>query len=98
VLQALTGLKVDVQKLLELGEKISNMTRMYNYRNGRSRSSDTLPERFFSEKQEAGMFKGKYLTKEIFSDWLDKYYHVRGWDAEGFPTPEKLNDLSIKKF
>ena len=97
VLQALTGLKVDVQKLVELGEKISNMTRMYNYRNGRSRSSDTLPERFFSEKQEAGMFKGKYLTKEIFSDWLDKYYHVRGWDAEGFPTPEKLNDLSIKK-
>lgn len=97
VLQALTGIKTDVQKLLELGEKISNLTRMYNYRNGRSRSSDTLPQRFFKEKQESGMFEGKFLTEKIFSEWLDKYYHVRGWDPEGYPSDKKLKELGLKK-
>ncbi len=97
VLEALTGIKTDVSKLLNLGEKISNLTRMYNYKNGRSSSSDTLPRRFYKEKQEAGIFEGEYLTEEIFSEWLDKYYEIRGWDSTGFPTPEKLNSLSLKK-
>ncbi|MEN8152851.1 MAG: aldehyde ferredoxin oxidoreductase family protein [Acidobacteriota bacterium] len=97
VLEALTGIKTDGKKLLELGEKISNLTRMYNYMNGRSRASDTLPQRFYKEKQESGMFEGKFLTEKIFAEWLDKYYHVRGWDQDGYPSDKKLRELGLEK-
>ena len=97
VLEALTGINTDVHKLLKLGEKISNITRMYNYRNGRTRSSDTLPGRFFEEKHKAGLFKDKFLTREIFSKWLDMYYDIRGWNMKGSPTEKKLSELSLKQ-
>ncbi|MHB8764376.1 MAG: aldehyde ferredoxin oxidoreductase C-terminal domain-containing protein, partial [Deferrisomatales bacterium] len=27
---------------------------------------------------------------------LDEYYPVRGWDADGVPTPEKLAELGLE--
>ncbi len=98
ILHMITGMKKDVSSLMKLGEKIFNIARLYNIKNGRTRKDDTLPQRFFKEKHLSGIFKGKYLTEEIFSKWLDMYYEIRGWDANGIPTEDKLKELGIKNF
>jgi aldehyde:ferredoxin oxidoreductase len=71
---------------------------MYNIKNGRSREDDSLPARFFKEKHLSGIFEGKYLTEEIFQQWLDMYYRERGWNENGIPMDEKLEELSLKRF
>ncbi len=96
LINKITGFKTSVDDLMILGEKISNLTRLYNIRNGRKRENDSLPARFFEEKHISGIFKDRYLTRDIFSKWLDMYYRVRGWDKDGIPTTEKLNSLGIK--
>jgi aldehyde:ferredoxin oxidoreductase len=97
ILETITGLKVSPDDLMKLGEKISNINRMYNVRNGRTRNDDTLPPRFFKEKHLAGIFEGKYLTEEILHQWLDLYYQVRGWDTNGIPTDEKLAEYNLQR-
>ncbi len=98
ILHKITGIKRDVDDLMKLGEKISNIARLYNIKNGRTRNDDTLPQRFFKEKHLSGIFKDRYLSEEIFSKWLDMYYEVRGWDSNGVPTESKLKELGIKNF
>jgi aldehyde:ferredoxin oxidoreductase len=95
ILKSMTGLNFSADDLQKVGEKISNLNRMYNIKNGRSRKDDTLPARFFKEKQLAGIFEGKYLTEEIFNQWLDMYYNERGWDNNGIPTDEKIKQLNL---
>ncbi len=96
LVESMTGLTCKPDDLQLLGERISNMTRMYNIKNGRTRKDDTLPARFFEEEHVAGLFKGKLLTREIFSQWLDMYYKERGWDGNGVPTPETLERLHVR--
>lgn len=97
VYESLTGIKMDEDRLMKIGEKISNITRMFNIKNGRTRKDDTLPQRFFKEEHLSGIFKGKIMSEEIFARWLDLYYDRRGWDREGIPTDEKLNELGLKR-
>jgi aldehyde:ferredoxin oxidoreductase len=56
-----------------------------------------LPQRFFKEKHLAGIFKDQFMTEEKFNQWLQMYYRLRGWDAEGVPTKEKLTELKLEK-
>lgn len=97
VFASLTGVDIDGAGLMKIGEKISNLNRLVNIQNGRSRKQDTLPQRFFQEKHQSGIFKGKFLTEEIFSQWLDMYYHKRGWDRKGIPTDSKLKELGLQR-
>jgi aldehyde:ferredoxin oxidoreductase len=97
LLEKITGLQVSPDDLVKVGEKISNLNRMYNLKNGRTRKDDTLPPRFFREKHLSGIFKDRYLTEETFQQWLDLYYRERGWDSAGIPTAEKLAELSLER-
>jgi aldehyde:ferredoxin oxidoreductase len=97
VYESLTGIQMDESRFMKIGEKISNVTRMVNMKNGRTRKDDTLPQRFFKEEHLSGIFKGKIMSEEIFSQWLDVYYKKRGWDREGVPTEDKLKELGLKK-
>ena len=97
VYESLTGIEVDGSDLIKIGEIISNLNRLVNIQNGRSRIHDTLPRRFFQEKHLAGIFKGRFLTEETFSRWLDMYYRKRGWDNQGIPTDSKLNELGLQR-
>lgn len=97
VLEKLTGMSWSAEDLQRTGERISNLHRMYNIKNGRSRKDDTLPGRFFNEEQLSGIFEGQYLTEEKFGQWLDMYYAERGWDAEGVPTTQTLASLNLPR-
>ena len=97
VLEKMTGVKRSADDLQKIGEKISNLHRMYNIANGRTRKDDMLPGRFLKEKHLSGIFKDRYLDEETFNRWLDMYYDERGWDKNGIPTDEKLAELNLKR-
>ncbi len=93
LLSALTGMRVPPEELLRAGERMENLHRLINL--ARGRKEDTLPERFFSEPHEAGLFAGRRFSRADFQRWLQEYYSVRGWDEQGRPTPEKLAQLGL---
>jgi aldehyde:ferredoxin oxidoreductase len=97
ILEKMTRLNITAEDLQKAGEKISNLTRMYNIKNGRTRKDDTLPQRFFKETHLSGIFEGQSLTEEKFSEWLDMYYLERGWGDQGIPSDDKLTELNIKR-
>jgi aldehyde:ferredoxin oxidoreductase len=87
-----TGWDVTLEELLTIGERASNLKRMYNVRLGQSRRDDTLPHRIREERLPDGG-AGNYLPP--FEMMLDEYYAARGWNAEGIPTPETLRRLGL---
>ncbi len=87
-----TGWDVTLEELLTIGERASNLKRMYNVRLGQSRRNDTLPRRIREERLPDGG-AGNYLPP--FEMMLDEYYAARGWNQEGIPTPETLRRLGL---
>lgn len=95
--QALTGIPMSEPQMMTIGERISNLNRLFNIKNGRTRMDDTLPQRFFREKHLSGIFKDRYMTEEIFNQWLDMYYQQRGWEMNGIPGDKKLRSLGLPR-
>ncbi|UCE07266.1 MAG: aldehyde ferredoxin oxidoreductase C-terminal domain-containing protein, partial [bacterium] len=97
ILTKATGIEFTPEKLMFIGERIHNLARLYNLKNGRTGKDDTLPGRFFEEEMTAGLLKGKKMTREFFEDLLHKYYKIRGWDVQGVPAVAKLQELGLEK-
>jgi len=92
-----TGKDWDVSRLLKTSERVRNMERMFDVRQGLRRGDDSLPKKFFEQPLSKGRYKGAVLDKEKFEQMKDEYYQLRGWDKEtGIPTREKLEELGLK--
>jgi aldehyde:ferredoxin oxidoreductase len=79
------------------GERIFNLQRMFNVMAGFTGADDRLPPRFHQETLQAGPPKGIPMTEQAFSETLQEYYRLRGWDEKGRPTMETLTRLGIEK-
>lgn len=91
-----TGILVDEQKLMQVGERITNLMRAFNVREGITRKDDTLPERVLHEPLPDGATKGVVLDKKKFNEMLDEYYVARKWDiTTGIPSAQKLKELEL---
>ena len=97
VIELNTGLKFTPEKLMEVGERIYNLERLFNAREGFTRADDTLPDRYFDEPTPAGLdvVKNKVIDREKFKDLIDEYYDIHGWDSDGNILPETLKRLSL---
>ncbi|WP_038056465.1 aldehyde ferredoxin oxidoreductase family protein [Thermodesulfobacterium hydrogeniphilum] len=91
-INAVCGTGYTEEKLLEAGERIYNLERLFNLKAGIDPKEDILPKRFLSEPISEGASKG-YVHK--LPELLPKYYEIRGWDEKGFPIEEKLKNLEI---
>jgi len=90
---AVTGRKITGADLLQAGERIVNIERAYNIREGLTRKDDSLPERALKTPLPDGPAKGQVVNLDPM---LDRYYELRGWDKEtGMPRREKLMDLDL---
>ncbi len=92
---AATGWNVSEDEMSLVGERIWNLIRLYNIREGFARKDDTLPERIATNPLPEGKAKGHVVKREDFEKMLDEYYKLRGWDKEGGPTKEKLKQLGL---
>nr|HDO81102.1 aldehyde ferredoxin oxidoreductase [Candidatus Bathyarchaeota archaeon] len=93
--QAATGIQAGEDELLTASERIFNLTRMISVRRGVSRKDDYPPRRVFNEPLPSGPFKGVKVDIKDYDGMLDVYYSLRGWDNNGIPTKEKLEELGI---
>jgi aldehyde:ferredoxin oxidoreductase len=90
---SVTGLNITEDEVLRIGERITNIERLFNIREGLTRKDDSLPDRMTNEPMPDGPAKGEVVRLDRM---LDEYYELRGWDSDGFPTAEKLSDLGIE--
>ncbi len=92
LLTLVTGVNYSIDKLCKIGERITNIERLFLKEAGFSRKDDSLPKRITEEPLSDGPSKGMVCHLE---DMLDKYYELRGWDSNGIPTAEKLKELDL---
>jgi len=89
------GEKVTSQDLETIGERIVNLARLFNVREGFARKNDSLPVRIFRDNLKGGTVAGKHLPQSEFEKMLSEYYVLRGWDDQGKPSAEKVKGLAI---
>ncbi|MFA9423747.1 MAG: aldehyde ferredoxin oxidoreductase family protein [Sedimentibacter sp.] len=94
-LSGVSGIKFTADQVWTLGEKLNNITRMFNVREGFDRTDDTLPKRFITEAITDGLSKGETVSQQQLDEMLDEYYEARGWDKNGIPTESKLIELEL---
>lgn len=91
-----TGKDLEVDQVLKVSERVRNLERMFDVRQGLRRSDDALPKKFFEEPLRKGRYEGAVLDREKFEQMKDEYYELRGWDkSTGIPTREKLEALGL---
>jgi aldehyde:ferredoxin oxidoreductase len=94
IYNAVTGLDMAYREVVTVGERLANIDRAFNIREGLTRKDDTLPDRFLSEKMPDGPTKDQIVNLD---QMIDDYYECRGWDKKtGFPTRSKLEELRLK--
>ncbi len=94
--KAVHGFKFNTKDLLMLGERVYNLERAFNAREGFTRKDDVLPSRVMNEPIRDGPSQGSVITQEELNQMLDDYYAARGWAKEGVPTRAKLEELGLK--
>lgn len=96
LMEAVTGLNITPDEVQKVGERVNNLARAFNVREGFTRADDTFPERLMTEPLKAGGSKGQLISKDDLKVMLDEYYTVRGWDLNtGIPTRTKLIELGL---
>jgi aldehyde:ferredoxin oxidoreductase len=92
-----TGMEMTPEELLKAGERINNLARVLNIREGKgTRKYDTLPWKIMNVPvPDEGVAKGAVVNQKEFDIGLDDYYSIRGWTKNGIPTPEKLKELGL---
>jgi len=91
---AVTGRTVTVKELYDVGERITNLERLINLRQGMKATDDDLPVRFLEEPLTEGASAGKVVPLEPM---LIEYYQTRDWDrGDGKPSTERLKSLKLQ--
>jgi len=90
-----TGIKKLVPDLLKIGKRIFTLQRLFNVANGIGRKDDTLPKRFLVEPLKEGGAKGQVVELEPM---LREYYEFMGWDENGIPKKEIVEELGLSRY
>lgn len=93
VLNAATGTTYSQDELLEVGDRIYNLERMFNKAAGMKPEDDKLPKRLTKDPITNGPSKGMTARVDIT---LPQYYQARGW-IDAFPTNETLKRLGLEE-
>jgi len=79
LLTAATGITYTSEQLASYTEKIINIERAFNIREGMKPQDDTLPERFIKEPLPEGKSAGQTVN---IKKMVDRYYKLKGWSKE----------------
>lgn len=91
LLNAATGTNWTVEEVLNIGDRIYNIERMFNKAAGMKPEDDRLPKRLLQEPITNGPSEGMVSQLPLT---LPQYYEARGW-VDAFPTDETLKKLGL---
>lgn len=94
MMDAITGWENSLWEVMKVGERRTNLARVYNYREGLRRKDDTLPDRMFEPLKKREL-EDVQLDRQEFDEAIDLYYEMMNWDEEGKPRKGKLIELDI---
>jgi aldehyde:ferredoxin oxidoreductase len=96
-LEAITGIHRSWEDFEKVGERIWNLTRLYWAREneGFGREWDMPSPRFYEEAPTSGATKGQITKFEDVNRLLDMYYEQRGWNSNGLPKSETIENLGL---
>jgi aldehyde:ferredoxin oxidoreductase len=95
IYQLVTGWPMHGPELRLAGERISNLKKLFNVREGWTRVDDTLPARCLAEPLADGPGAGERLTPDELDMMIAGYYAARGWSEDGLIPPDKLHQLGL---
>lgn len=95
MIKAVTGMELSVSDTFLISERVYNLQRAFNAREGLDRRVDSLPPRVFDDPIPKGVSKGSRIRRSEFERMLDDYYQARGWSSNGIPTKVKLLLLDL---
>lgn len=93
ILRAVAGWDITSAELIRTCERILTAARLFNVKQGLTADDDRLPPRFYEDKTEGPFVKG--LDREKMERGKRYYYTLMGWDEDGIPTPERVEELYI---
>jgi aldehyde:ferredoxin oxidoreductase len=92
LLRAVTDIPFSARDLMDIGERIFNLERVFNVREGFGREADSLPKRVLETPLPEGHSKNVTVALDPM---LDEYYRLRGWTSNGIPTINTLSELKL---
>jgi len=92
VYKLITGNKMDLGDFVRTGERVFNLERLVNIRQGLI-DGDTLPKRLTEDPQKESTGKKESIVR--LEPMLKKYYRIRRWDKNGVPTKKLLKKLEL---
>jgi len=92
--RAVTGVPLGEKEALLIAERVNNLERLFNVREGLTRKDDTLPKRLLMEAMPTGPSQGNTVPLD---EMLDEYYELMGWDSNGVPTPDRMQALGLEQ-
>ena len=95
ILNAVTGFNLSPEELRRAGERIANLKKAFNIREGWRRQEDTLPARILSDALSDGAAQGVSLSQADLDLMVDGYYRARGWTPDGLIPEAKLRELGL---
>jgi aldehyde:ferredoxin oxidoreductase len=94
ITKAVTGWDTSLVEQIKATERILTVARLFNIREGLTAADDVLPKRYFEPRKD-GKFAENALDPAKMEKAKQYYYMQMGWDTNGVPTPEKLEELYI---
>ena len=91
----ITGWAMSPDELKQAGERINNLKKLFNIREGWCRQDDTLPPRILQEKLPTGVVAGVGLSREELDYMIAGYYRARGWNEDGSVPDTKQAELGL---
>jgi aldehyde:ferredoxin oxidoreductase len=96
LISAVTGRDVDVVDVRDIADRVWNLERAFQVREGISRKDDVLKGRLWDEPMHGGPLDGLKVDKVKWQKMLDEYYEYNGWDKKtGIPTRARLESLGL---
>ncbi len=93
LVSTLTGQPISGTELFRIGERILNLERLFNLRQGAGSEADRLPDMFF--EKEYNSERKSSNPQEWMEPMKQDFYHLMGWNEEGIPTGGKLEELGL---
>ena len=92
--EAITGVSMTFQDLLDASHRITALEKAYNIREGGiRRQDDYVPHRFLKEPMPDGPAKGRVFEAD---EMLDEYYEEKGYDKQtSWPYVETMQELGL---
>ena len=84
IISLATGIDMDKEKLWKSFKRIRTLVRAVNVKRGLRRKDERPPEDHWAVRDE-----------EYEQQLLDKYYEFKGWNKDGVPTRQTLEDLDM---